>query len=401
MKYLNKHKKKPENTFYFELTEQVELLKKTNYDDKSGEVKAWLQSNINAIPVKQKNTSMRHFFVYYRHGIRLAFSIVLLALFIAAGNIPLSYNTTVGYILNWNVKKENYSEKIFERYEWMNNNQVVTSLKNVNGVDLLSFKLIVNDEKTYENYEKDLKNEKSVLSYEVQPINRSGARSLFQRVLNIFIRVDAGNKSVEEAGEELSAQFNAAGYKNSRVVVKQGPSGKKYLFITIPIDRSIQSMPPEKPPYLEIEVANNGNLRRFVTPEMRMPDSIMKDMPPPMRFGDRFAGKSDSEIKQQIKEDVKKFHNENINDKDIEVIRINGKVVFAKLNNSKFNDPPLPGPPPMFERNIDEADRDFIRKEIFPDGGPGRFFKRDHGVFNPDSLMKNFPEEIISVLVEK
>lgn len=388
------------NDNYFLLSNCVNSIKRTEYKDKYANVAKWLDENIDAISSKHKKASFQHLLVYYRYGIKVAFAVFLFTLFIAATNYPVPYNKTVGYVLNWSIKKENYNEKIFERYEWMNNNQIVTSISDKDGIELVTFKMIINDESIFESYKNDLKNENSIFTYEIQPISKSEKRSIFQRMLNIFIRIDAGNKSVEEIGDELSSQFNAAGFKNNRVVVKQGPSGKRYLFVTVPVDRSMQIMPHEKPPFLEVEVQSNGKLKKFVTPEMLMQDTLNQDKLNPSEFIKKFEGKTDSEIKLQIKEDLKKFRGKEINEKDIEIVRINGQAIFPKFSE-KNSDRNMPCLPPPIEINIDEADKVFIRNEIFPNGNPGKIFNTKENHNFGDSLKQYFPEEIISVLVEK
>jgi hypothetical protein len=280
------------------------------YDDSFSKTSAWLNESNNLLQ-KRKNQrrliKMKEYIL--RHKIQFA-TIILLALLIAACNMPVTQNDTLGYVLSWttpNSSSVSVSENL-NKLTWYKNSDVTMNIKNVDGNEIAEYKLIVQalDDKIVMNYKNDLEKIKELTSIKIVPLNESVTRPVYSAALNSFFKIDinASKMNDEQVQAEIKRQLEEAGFNDMLVSYKKDESGKAKLEFKLK-----DGMKMEGNKNIEVNVDNNNG------------NQVVKMKT--MKSDVDFSKMTDEEIRNHVREQNK---DENLSDKDIKITRENGNV---------------------------------------------------------------------------
>lgn len=215
-------------------------LKKLNegkYDESFGRTSDWLITSRQKLLNKKNKRSkskMKDFLL--RHKLQFAI-IVLAAVLIAACNMPVTQNETVGYALSWTAPASDGSavNDRLQKLDWYKNSSVTSDSKNLNGKEITEYKLIVQsaDDKSVTGYKNDLEKIKEITSIKIVPLNESVTRPVYSAALHSFFKIDVNSDKMtdEQVQAEISKQLEQAGFSNIEVSYKPDNNGKKRLEI--------------------------------------------------------------------------------------------------------------------------------------------------------------------------
>jgi len=219
------------------MEKHIKKLNEGRYDESFGRTSDWLITSRQKLlnrKTKRSNTKMKEFLL--RHKLQFAI-IVLAAILIAACNMPVTQNDTVGYALSWTVPGsagQSASDNL-NKLEWFKNSSVSSAQKNINGQEIIEYKLIVQsaDDKAVIKYKEDLEKIKEISSIKIVPLNESVTRPVYSAALHSFFKVDINSEKMtdEQVSSEISRQLEQAGFDNVTVSYKPDINGKKKLEI--------------------------------------------------------------------------------------------------------------------------------------------------------------------------
>lgn len=292
------------------MEEHIKKLNENKYDESFNGTSMWLINSQNKLlkrKYQRRFTKMKEYFV--KHKIQFAV-VILLAILIAACNMPVTQNSTVGYALSWTVPNSSNSSitESLSKLSWYKNSNITTDIKNINGNEIVEYKLIVQsqDENTVISYKNDLDKIKEISSIKIVPLNESITRPVYSAALYSFFKVDINSSkmSEEQVQAEIKRQLEGAGFNDMNVSYKKDENGKTKL--ELKLKDGINSRDGKN---LEVNV-DDKNGHQVVKMKTGKPDVDFSKM-------------TDEEIRTYIKEKNKE---DNLTDKDIIIKREGGSV---------------------------------------------------------------------------
>jgi len=216
----------------------IKKLNERKYDDSFMRTSDWLISSRQTFLNKNKRSKSKMKDYILRH--KLQFAVILLAaILIAACNMPVTQNETVGYALSWTApgsSGKTVSESL-NKLEWYKNSSVSAETKNINGQQITEYKLIVqsNDDKLVTGYKNDLEKIKELTSIKILPLNESVKRPVYSAALHSFFKIDINSDKMtdEQVQAEITRQLEQAGFTNMSVSYKPDEKGRKKLEIKL------------------------------------------------------------------------------------------------------------------------------------------------------------------------
>jgi hypothetical protein len=297
------------------MEDHIKKLKDKKYDESFDRTSMWLIDSNNKLlnrKNQRSNNKMKEFFLKHK----LQFAIVaLMAVLIAACNMPVTQNDTVGQVLSWTVpgSKNTAVSESLNKLGWFKNSNVTADSKNINGVETTEYKLIVQsaDDKLVTSYKNDLEKIKEISSIKIVPLNTSVTRPVYSAALHSFFKIDinANNMSDEQVQAEIRKQLDAAGYNDLEVTYKTAENGRKRLEIKLK-----DGIKQEGGKNLQVDVKDVNGEQVIKMKTMDKPDVDFSKM-------------TDEEIRAYIKEQNK---DDNLTDKDI-IIKREGNGVSINI----------------------------------------------------------------------
>ena len=295
-------------------------LKDEDHSDSFFKTEIWLRNISGSLHTKKPKSKveiMKQYIISNKVKIAVVF---IFALFVAACNLPVTQNETVGHIISWSVQDPKGMEKI-ESLPWVDKNSLSVNEDESNGVVTTSYNLVLPNSTLEEvqAYSKELGAIPEVVSVNIMPLTEEVERPLYSKMLDDVFKIDinAKNMSDEELSAEVERQLRENGIEATTVNFRRDENNRRKIDITVSPDL-------KKDQGFQLNI-DDGDQKMHIQ-EMR-------------KFGDGktegfdFKGKSDQEIKDMIKE---RFKEQNLQDSDIIVKRDGEKttVEIAKENSN-------------------------------------------------------------------
>jgi hypothetical protein len=293
------------------MEDHIKKLKDKKYDDSFDTTSSWLIDSNNKI-LNRKNLRRNNKMTQFLLKHKLQFAIVaLMAILIAACNMPVTQNDTVGHALSWTVagaENKTVTDEL-NKLSWYKNSNGTVDVKNINGNVVTEYKVVVQstDDKLVTGYKNDLEKIKEITSIKIVPLNTSVTRPVYSAALHSFFKIDinANNMSDEQVQAEIKKQLEAAGFTNIEVSYKTGENGKRKLDI-----KTKDGIKHEGNQNLQVDVNDKDGKQVIKMKTMDKPDVD-------------FGKMSDAEIRAYIKEQNKE---DNLTDDNIKIKREGNSV---------------------------------------------------------------------------
>lgn len=302
------------------LEHHLSEVKLENYTDSFPEVENWLyraniQSEKQTKNLKNERTLHRMKNFFFANKLRLVYTVVALAVIIAACNMPVTQTETAGHVIALSVPAENkdFQSKLGS-LQWMKNAQVSANENTNNGRQEILYTIMLPNttEEQVKNYGKEIEALGGITMIKIKPVNYDVKRPLYSAALDNFfsIKIDATGKSDEEVQAEIQKQLDEQGIK-MKFGFGKGPDGKRDIRITKD-DNTPQSM--------ELTIDENNGKEKLKV--------FSKKVDP-----GKFKNKTDKEIREMVRKD---FDNPHIKDEEIKITREGDDVkVKVEVNREK------------------------------------------------------------------
>jgi len=301
------------------MEEHIKKLKDKKYDESFGKTSMWLIDSNNKL-LNRKNRrgkyKMKDFFL--RHKLQFAI-VALMAILIAACNMPVTQSDPVGYVLSWTAPGASNTAvtESLNKLSWFKNFDGTVDVKNINGTAVTEYKVVVQstDDKLVTSYKNDLEKIKELTSIKIVPLNTSVTRPVYSAALHSFFKIDinASNMTDEQVQAEIRKQLDAAGYNDMDVSYKTMENGKKRLEVKMK-----DGIKHEGNQNLQVDVNDKNGEQVIKMKTMDKPDVDFSKM-------------TDTEIRTYIKE---KNNEDNLTDKDI-IIKREGNSVSVNIQKEE------------------------------------------------------------------
>ncbi|MBI5403423.1 MAG: hypothetical protein HY959_08460 [Ignavibacteriae bacterium] len=292
----------------------IKKLKEKNHDNSFEKTSGWLTESSRKLNLKKLNrrkSKMKEYIL--KHKIQFAV-IILAAILIAACNMPVTQSDTVGYALSWTTSgtdNKTVADNL-QKLSWYGNSSVTAESKNINGQEIVEYKLIVqsNDDKLVTSYKNDLEKIKELTSIKIMPLNENVKRPVYSAALHSFFKIDINSDKMtdEEVQKEITRQLESAGFNNMTVSYKPDEKGKKRLEIKLKSGSGT-----ENKGHMEVNVENK-NGKEVIKMKTGQPDVDLSKM-------------TDAEIRAYVK---KQNPEDELQDSEITIER-NGNNVNVKV----------------------------------------------------------------------
>lgn len=287
-------------------------VRREDYSETFPAVENWLYKT-NILLENKKNErklqKMKNFL--FANKLRLAYTVVALAVIVAACNMPVTQTETAGHVLSWTVPMDNTDTQAkINSLPWLKDAQLTVN-ENIRGekTELLYTAVLPNStEKQMDSYRRELEAIDGITSLKITPIDYDVKRPLYSAALHDFfsISIDATGMSDEELEQKVQTHLKEHGI-NMKIQFKTDANGKRSIFIEKSEENKLK-----EPRSFELNIDdNNGNEKIKL---------FTKKVDP-----EKFKGKTDEEIRKMVKEN----HPE-LQDKDIKIER-NGDKVQVKV----------------------------------------------------------------------
>ncbi len=302
-------------------------LKQENYDTTFPEIESWIyKTSVNIQSNQQltdKNLSnertlhkMKNFF--FGTKLRLVYTIIAFAVLIGACNMPVTQTESAGQMITFTIPKEN-SDFVSKMNElpWIKNAQITTNENTNNGQAQLLYRIVLPNttKEQVKGYANELEAIGGIVTIRITGMDYDVKRPLYSAALHdiLSIDIDATGKSDEELKNEIESKLREQGV-DMKFKFTTGPDGRRD--ITVEHEQMLDANNEPKSFEMNIEDDNGKEKIKLLT---------QKADPK------RFAGKTDSEIREMVKKDI---GNPELKDTDI-IIDRTGKEVKVKVNFDK------------------------------------------------------------------
>jgi hypothetical protein len=280
--------------------------------------------------VRLKNASGSNLKSRKKHGTMIQyilnhkakFAVILFSvLLLAACNMPVTQNETLGHVISWTVENPDAGTKT-AALPWVDKNNLSYNENMDGNTTISSYNLILSDAslEDVQRYSKDLEAIPGVLEVKIMPLTEEVERPLYSMLLDdlLKININAKNMSDAELSAEVERQLKEGGIDATTVNFSRDENNRRKIEVTTNGER--------KNGGFQLNI-NDGNQKMHI--EERTKTS--PDGKPEFNF----KGKTDQEIKQIVKD---KFTNHNLSDNDMSIIRNNGEItvdINKKLESGK------------------------------------------------------------------
>ncbi len=298
-------------------------LRNESFNSTFSATEEWLRSintNLSTKKHERKYNNMKSFFA--ANKFKLAYTFLILAFLIAACNYPVTQQETAGDVLKWSVNKEN-SDAIskIESLSWLKSGQYNFKEESLNGKAVLSYNFIVPPEShnKISGFRKELEIISGINDIKLTPLNETIKRPVYSAVLNdLFkININATNMSDQDLTQEVTSQLKSAGIENAQISFDKKGDGVRFIRVSVP------DPAPTKEGGFDMTIRDGNNVNRLKEVRKNAADGSV----------DRFNGKTDSEIRKMVKDDLQI---PDLKDDEIEITRKDGKVM-VKVNKTDGN----------------------------------------------------------------
>ncbi len=280
------------------------VLKSEDYSGSFERVETWLRNKNDKNKFAQKERSLVKLKNYFfSHKIRIAYAVILLAVLVAACNMPVVTHETMGHVLAWTIPANNSTAaSLVDGLSWVDKSKLNVNENTNNGKTEILYTLTLpgSTEEQIEAYRKDLERIKDVTSIKVLPLSEDVKRPLYSAALNKFFRIniDATNMSDAELEEEVTRKLKEAGIENPDIEFKTDENGRR-LFKMKLSDEDMKNRPDN----LELRINDGNNQEVLKTVHNRLE-------------ADKLKGKTDQEIRDYVKQ---QNPDQNLQDNEIKV----------------------------------------------------------------------------------
>lgn len=268
---------------------------------------------------KNKIGIMIHYILNHKAKIAVIFFTVLL---LAACNMPVTQNETLGHIIRWTVDNPQTGNKTTSLGWVENNNLSINENGNGNSSDntsIISYNLVLTNAslEQVQAYSKELESIPGVMEVNIMPLTEEVERPLYSKVLDdLFkININAKNMSDQELSAEVERQLKEGGINPTTVNFSRDENNRRKIDIVMPENGN-----ENKAFQLNID---DGDQKMRIEERRHTDDQ-------PMQFD--IKGKSDDEIRQMIKE---KFKDQNLQDNEIKIDRDGNQVSVNIVKENK------------------------------------------------------------------
>ncbi len=284
-------------------------LKNEDYGNSLLAVETWLNKadiQLKNHKSERKLTSMKTYFL--ANKLKFAYTFIILIVLVAACNMPVSTNESMGNFLSWTIDKNNTTAaNEISKLSWIDKSQLSISENTNNDKTETIYSLVLpNSSQTQlNNYQKDLEKISGVTSVKIYPLQQNVKRPLYSAALNTFFRinVDGTNLSDKELEEQVQKQFKEAGMENPpQINFSTDANGRRQIRMKLDGQNNPGSM--------EVKVKDGNNEEVLKT--IKRNDSA-----------DDFKGMTDDQIRNKVRKDL---DNPDLKDSEIKITHDNGKL---------------------------------------------------------------------------
>lgn len=300
------------NKFFPERFKSV--LRNEDYSNSFNRVETWLRnkSEQNQNVINERSlVKMKNYF--FSHKIRFAYSVILLALVVAACSMPVTTHETMGHVIAWTIPEGNSSSADqINKLGWINRENL-TMNENVDyGRKEMLYTLTLpgTTEEQVNVYKQDLESIKEVTSIKILPLYDNVKRPLYSAALYRFFRinVNATNMSDAELQQEITDKLREAGVvniENPDIEIKTDENGRRMINMKISCD---QMKVPSNNVELRVDDGNNKEVMKIISNKLD---------------ADKINKMTDQEIIDYVK---KNNPDVNLKDSDMKIIREGNKI---------------------------------------------------------------------------
>ena len=291
-------------------------LKEEDHSDSFYKTELWLKNSSGYIPkTKNKFGLMKNYIL--THKVKFAL-VIMTALLLAACNMPVTQNETLGHVIRWTVDTPEAIEKV-KTLPWVDqNNLSVSEWTTDDGKVLTSYNLVLTNSTQDQvmAYSKELEAIQGIVTVNILPLTEEVERPLYSMMLdNVFkIDINAKNMTDAELSAEVERQLKEGGINVETVDFKRDENNHRLIDIR---------MSPGENNNKGFQLNINDGDQKMKIEEMR------KEGNQPIEEFD-IKGKTDDQIRQMIKE---RFKDQNLQDSDIKITR-DGEHVSVNINKS-------------------------------------------------------------------
>jgi len=290
-------------------------LKKKDHSDSFYKTEVWLK-NSSASNSKPKNKIGIMIQYFLAHKVKFAL-VVFTALVLAACNMPVTQNETVGHVITWSVENQEAGDKTTS-LPWVDKNSLSLNENDNGDSKVISYNLILANStmEQVQSYSKELEAIPGVLTVNLLPLTEEVERPLYSKMLDDVFKIDinAKNMTDEELSAEVERQLKEGGIDVQTINFRRDENNRRLIDIKMSENGQNDAF--------QLDI-NDGNQK------MRI-EERRKDGTEEIEFN--IKGKSDEEIRQMVKD---RFKDQNLQDGDIQITRTGEEVSVDIVQKSK------------------------------------------------------------------
>ncbi len=291
-------------------------LKDEDHSNSFYKTSVWLKNNSALSKPKTKMGIMKQYILTHKVKFSL---IIFTALLLAACNMPVTQNESIGHILSWTVENPETVDKV-SSLPWVDKNNLSVNVKESDNNEVTSYNLVLANSslEDVQMYSKDLESIPGIIEVRITPLTEEVERPLYSKMLDDVFKIDinARNMSDEELSAEVERQLKEGGIDVETINFKRDENNRRLI---------------------DIKMSEDGNKKGFQLnindgyQKMRIEEKYKKGNLPMEDFD--IKGKNDNEIRQMVKE---RFKDKNLQDSDINISR-EGDKVTVDIDKSSSN----------------------------------------------------------------
>lgn len=245
----------------------------------------------------------------------ILFSVILLA----ACNMPVTQNETLGHVLRWTVENPEAGAKT-QSLQWVDKNNLSVNENSEGDAGIMSYNLVMSNSslEDVQRYSKELESIPGVMEVNIMPLTEEIERPLYSKVLDDLFKIDinAKNMSNEELSAEVERQLKEQGIHPTTVNFTKDENNRRRVEITLP-ENGMQN----KGFQLNIDDGDQ---------KMKIEERRHTSENPGQEFD--IKGKTDEEIRQMVKN---RFKDQNLHDNEIKILRDGDKISVEIVKDNK------------------------------------------------------------------
>jgi hypothetical protein len=308
----NKHANNMEND---KMNKYWTALKKEDHSDSFYKTEMWLKnsSHSNSKPKNKTGIMIQYFLA---HKVKFAL-VIFTALVLAACNMPVTQNETVGHVISWSVENQEAGDKTTS-LPWVDKNSLSINENENADSKVISYNLVLSNStlEQIQSYSKELGAIPGVMTVNIMPLTEEVERPLYSKMLDDVFKIDinAKNMTDQELSAEVERQLKEGGIDVQTINFRRDENNRRLIDIKMSENGQNGAF--------QLDI-NDGNQK------MRI-EERRKDGTEEMEFN--IKGKSDEEIRQMVKD---RFKDQNLQDDDIQITRTGDEVSMNIVQKNK------------------------------------------------------------------